>query len=105
MKYTAKSNEWNFNENVETENEDGTKKQDIFVHSWTVGKEYEVNIDKNNNTIQFESDITTSQVIPALCCGKDLMKAVFDIDITDIIDASIAKQNEELAADYEKLNK
>ena len=99
MMYKATNDNWNWYEGVERE-EDGQKVQDTIIHSWTVGKEYEINVDKKSNTVQFTSDKGTSQVIPALSCNKDLLLAVFGIDISDIIQNAINLQSQSLSAEY-----
>lgn len=105
-KYTAKTSNWNWYEGVvkEPEEEGGEKVQETVIHSWTKGNEYEITIDKEENTVQFESDNGTSGVIPALSCNKDLLSAVFDIDISDIIQSSIDRQKASLRNDYNALN-
>jgi len=83
MKYIAKASDWSWYEQV-NENE-------VNEHRWTKGKQYEINIDDKELTVQFESDLCMSQIIPVLGAPQQLLMEVFGVDIDPLVKEAIKR--------------
>lgn len=98
MKYKALSSEWKYFEPIESEIEDDSMRQDMIVHTWTKGKEYEISItDDFENAkffISFESDVGTVNDLHILSCNQYLFKNVFELDLSEYINHAIQWQLE-----------
>lgn len=89
MKYGAKMNKYHFYEDQGTQDA-----PDFYDHTWTVGKEYEVNIDSVNLTAQFESDTGTTQILPILNAPQEVLMNTFGVDIAPEIEKAIERDKQ-----------
>lgn len=98
MKYKALSSEWKYFEPIESEDEDNSMRQDMIVHTWTKGKEYEISItDDFENakfSISFESDAGTVNDLHILLCNQHLFENVFGLDLSECVNHAIKWQLE-----------